>query len=178
MFLADTYTCPILGPLVPLFWLSGDVSSGFQSQSGFCLIRFFAEVNVMYIPWDPPLVLHLPTSWRPAFQSVAYPHAHLVILYCYCYKLLSIIKIIKVQENLLTVYIFLYSVGMFWVLSQYVEMYFVLAVGAGDGRAAAARYVLETRVETEAHQEALLTQTGRHCATQGQYVCVFREGGI
>ena len=26
------------GPLVPLFWISGDVSSGFQSQSGFCLI--------------------------------------------------------------------------------------------------------------------------------------------
>ena len=23
-----------LGPLVPLFWISGDVSSGFQSQSG------------------------------------------------------------------------------------------------------------------------------------------------
>ena len=31
-FLADT--CPVLGPLVPLFWISGDVSSGFQSQSG------------------------------------------------------------------------------------------------------------------------------------------------
>ena len=36
-------------PLVPLFWISGDVSSGFQSQSGFCLIRFFAEANVMHI---------------------------------------------------------------------------------------------------------------------------------
>ena len=31
-----------------LSWISGDVSSGFQSQSGFCLIRI-AEVNVMYI---------------------------------------------------------------------------------------------------------------------------------
>ena len=28
-----------VGPLIPLFWTSGDVSSGFQSQSGFCLIR-------------------------------------------------------------------------------------------------------------------------------------------
>ena len=28
-----------MGPLIPLFWTSGDVSSGFQSQSGFCLIR-------------------------------------------------------------------------------------------------------------------------------------------
>ena len=36
-FLLDT--CPFVGPLIPLFWTSGDVSSGFQSQSGFCLIR-------------------------------------------------------------------------------------------------------------------------------------------
>ena len=37
-----------LGPLVPLFWISGDVSSGFQSQSGFCLICYFCggECNV------------------------------------------------------------------------------------------------------------------------------------
>ena len=48
VFLSDTFTCPILGPLVPLFWISGDVSSGFRSQSGFCLIRI-AEANVMYI---------------------------------------------------------------------------------------------------------------------------------
>ena len=58
------------GPLVPLLWISGDVSSGFQSQSGFCLIHFFVEVNVMYIPQDPPLVLHVPTSWQPAAQAV------------------------------------------------------------------------------------------------------------
>ena len=30
---------PFVGPLIPLFWTSGDVSSGFQSQSGFCLIQ-------------------------------------------------------------------------------------------------------------------------------------------
>ena len=36
-FLLDT--CPFVGPLIPLFWTSGDVSSGFQSQSGFCLIH-------------------------------------------------------------------------------------------------------------------------------------------
>ena len=42
------HTCPFWGPLVPLFWISGDVSSGVQSQSGFCLIRFFCggECNV------------------------------------------------------------------------------------------------------------------------------------
>ena len=39
-FLVDTYTCPILKPLVPLFWISGDASSGFHCQSGFCLIHF------------------------------------------------------------------------------------------------------------------------------------------
>ena len=27
-----------MGPLIPLFWTSGDVSYGFQSQNGFCLI--------------------------------------------------------------------------------------------------------------------------------------------
>ena len=37
------------GPLVPCHGTSGDVSFGFQSQSGFCLIRI-AEVNVMYFP--------------------------------------------------------------------------------------------------------------------------------
>ena len=30
-----------MGPLTPLFWTSGDVSSGFQSQSGFCLIHIW-----------------------------------------------------------------------------------------------------------------------------------------
>ena len=40
-FLADT--CPFLGAMVPLFWISGDVSSGFQSQSGFCLICYFCR---------------------------------------------------------------------------------------------------------------------------------------
>ena len=42
-------TCPIFGPLVLLFWISGDISSGFQNQRGFCLICI-VEVNVMYIP--------------------------------------------------------------------------------------------------------------------------------
>ena len=37
IFLGDT--CPFMGLLIPLFWTSGDVSSGFQSQSGFCLIQ-------------------------------------------------------------------------------------------------------------------------------------------
>ena len=58
------HTCPFFGgSLVPLFWISGDVSSGVQSQSGLLPYSLFAEANVMYIPQDPPLVLHLPTSW-------------------------------------------------------------------------------------------------------------------
>ena len=61
------------GALVPLFWISGEVSSGVQSRSGFCLICFFAESNVMYIPQDPPLVLHMPTSWQPACRQSC-PH--------------------------------------------------------------------------------------------------------
>ena len=40
---ADTYSCFILGPLIPLFWISGDISSGFQTQNGFCLIFFCGD---------------------------------------------------------------------------------------------------------------------------------------
>ena len=65
----------LFGATGTLFWISGDVSSGFQSQSGFCLIRYFAEANVMYIPQDSPLVLHLPTSWQLA-RSWSLPHMH------------------------------------------------------------------------------------------------------
>ena len=43
-FLADT--CPILGPLIPLFWISGDISSGFQSQSGLPYLHCGGERNV------------------------------------------------------------------------------------------------------------------------------------
>ena len=34
-----------------------------KTRVGSALFIFFAEVNVMYIPQDPPLVLHMPTSW-------------------------------------------------------------------------------------------------------------------
>ena len=55
---ADTFTSPILGTLVSLFWISSNVSFRFQIQSGICLICI-AEANIVYIPWDPPLVLHI-----------------------------------------------------------------------------------------------------------------------
>ena len=68
-------TCPFLGPLIPLFWISGDIFSWFESQSGFCLICFFAEANVMHIPRDLSLVLHMPTSWWPV-HSWSLPNMH------------------------------------------------------------------------------------------------------
>ena len=35
---------------------------GFKARVGSALFAIFAEANVMYIPQDSPLVLHLPTS--------------------------------------------------------------------------------------------------------------------
>ena len=48
---------------------------GFKARLGSTLLTCFAEVNVMYIPKDPPLVLHLLTSWKLAAQPVTSPHA-------------------------------------------------------------------------------------------------------
>ena len=55
-------------PLIPLFWTTGDISSGFQSQSGQPYWHL-AEAYVLHIPWDSPLVWQLPTFWWPAWQS-------------------------------------------------------------------------------------------------------------
>ena len=46
------------GAIGALFWISGDISYGFQSQNRLCLI-YIAEANVLHITWDPPLVLHI-----------------------------------------------------------------------------------------------------------------------
>ena len=48
---------------------------GFKARVGSALFAIFAEVNVMYIPQDSPLVLHLLTSWRPV-RSQSLPHMH------------------------------------------------------------------------------------------------------
>ena len=48
---------------------------GFKARVGSALFAIFAEANVMYIPQDSPLVLHLPTSWQPA-RSRSLPHMH------------------------------------------------------------------------------------------------------
>ena len=55
-FLVDTYTWPSLGLLILLFWIYGDVSSGFQIHIQ------ITEANMLYFLSNPPLVLHLLTS--------------------------------------------------------------------------------------------------------------------
>ena len=63
-----------MGPLIPLFWSSGDISSRFPSQSG-QPYSHLAEAYVLHVLWDSPLVWHLPTSWWPAWQlSCSLPH--------------------------------------------------------------------------------------------------------
>ena len=52
------------GHRYPCFWTSGDIS-GFQIQSGQPYLHF-AEVYMLHVPWDSPLVWHLLTSWGPA----------------------------------------------------------------------------------------------------------------
>ena len=48
-------TCSFSGPLIPLFRSSGNVSSGFKSQSGQPYLHLVEEY-VIYIPWNSPLV--------------------------------------------------------------------------------------------------------------------------
>ena len=52
-----TNTCPFWGHWYPCF---GPL--GFKVRVGSALFVCFVEVNVMYIPRDPSLVLHVPTS--------------------------------------------------------------------------------------------------------------------
>ena len=57
-------------PVLDFWWCL----SKFQSQSELCLICIFVGMNVMHIPQDPPLVLHVLTSWQPAAHQVTSPH--------------------------------------------------------------------------------------------------------
>ena len=60
-----------VGPLIPLFWTSGDICPGFQSLGGSlaCMLCHLHAMN----SWDSPLVWHLLTSWQPAWQPVMFP---------------------------------------------------------------------------------------------------------
>ena len=67
----------IFGPLIPLFWTSGDVSSGFQSHRGQPHSCLAYVPYVLYVLWDSPLVWHLLTSWWQAWQpSHSQPHTY------------------------------------------------------------------------------------------------------
>ena len=62
-----------VGPLIPLFWTSGVICPGFQSQGRFlaCMLcHLHATVSS-----DSPLAWHLLISWQPAWQlSYSDPH--------------------------------------------------------------------------------------------------------
>ena len=55
-----------VGPLMPVFWTSGHVSSWFQSQSGslVCVLHCLHAMDSL----DSPLVQHLLMSWQSAWQ--------------------------------------------------------------------------------------------------------------
>ena len=65
-----------MGLLITLFWISGDVFSGFQSQSG-QPYSGLVEAYILHIPWNSHLVQQLPTSCQPAWQlSHSHPHTY------------------------------------------------------------------------------------------------------
>ena len=38
----------ILGPLIPLFWISGNISSGFQSHSGLPYSQELLQIHIVF----------------------------------------------------------------------------------------------------------------------------------
>ena len=75
-FLLDT--CPFLGPLIPLFMTSGDVCSGFQSQSGFCLIPTLQRHTWYTFP-----EIHL---WCDTSASVYQQHSSQLLFPHVCFR--------------------------------------------------------------------------------------------
>ena len=69
-------TCVLFwGHWYPCFEFLVTSPLSFKARVGSVLFACFAEAIVMYIPWNPTLVLHLPISWWPALQSLTFPHA-------------------------------------------------------------------------------------------------------
>ena len=64
----------ILELLIILFQTSGDVSSGFQNQSGQPYSRFLAEVYLIYMPWDSLLVEHPWMVYMVSIIAGHFPH--------------------------------------------------------------------------------------------------------
>ena len=63
LFLANTHVL-FLDHLCPCFAFLVTSPLGFKARVGSALFAFFAEANVMYIPCDSTLVLHLLTFWQ------------------------------------------------------------------------------------------------------------------
>ena len=63
------------GHWYPCFGFMVTSSLGFKARVGSALFAIFVEVDVMYIPQDSPLVLHMLTSCQPAAQPITSPHA-------------------------------------------------------------------------------------------------------
>ena len=57
--------------------------------------------------------------------------------------------------------------GMFWLLSQYLEMHLLLVVRDFHRWTPAARHVLETSLETQTDEAAMSSQTGGYRPPQG-----------
>ena len=57
------------GHWYPYFGLLVTSPLGFKARVGSALFELSGGIRVtLHIPWDSPLVRHLPTSWRPAWQ--------------------------------------------------------------------------------------------------------------
>ena len=65
-----------LGTLIPLFQTSGDISSGFQSQSGFCLIQTLWSIHDIYSLRFTSGVTPLPV-YMASIVAGRFPHIHL-----------------------------------------------------------------------------------------------------
>ena len=98
------------GHWYPCFGFLVTSALGFKARVGSALFAIFAEANVMYIPQDSPLVLHLLTSWWPA-RSRSLPHSLLL-----CYINLSISsKLILWVLSLLPLWGF--KAPLYWVIA-------------------------------------------------------------
>ena len=77
LFLKSFWQTHVLfwGHWYPCFGFLVTSPLSFKARVGSALFAIFAEANVMYIPQDSPLVLHLPISWQPAC-SRSLPHMH------------------------------------------------------------------------------------------------------
>ena len=62
-----------MGTLIPLFWTSGKVFTGFKGQSGFPHSKHHLPATDSS---GSPLVQHLLTSWPPAWKPSHFIHIH------------------------------------------------------------------------------------------------------